>query len=482
MSSTRSTTDVSDSTVPSSRVFSRQSLSRRSLTKSAVVAGLGLAATGGLASWHALAQSAPPEGSLKVIVWGNAQDIDSQTTAVKKYMALFPQVKVEITQGDCGVSFPACKTLIAGGSMPDVFVPGIWGYNATVDQNVVEDIEPYIQQDGLAMTDFNPKAIESLKALRDGKLYGLPMGYNCQSLFFNQDMFDKAGIAYPPADGNYTWQDVRAWAKAMTLDGNGNSATAANFDASKITQWGFTTLAVTQGAAAYDNMLLAFGGSTMNLPDRQTCNLEHPDSIRAWQFIQDLIYTDTSTVGPDANQEQAGYLRWVTGQVAMQTGSHEQVGLVRDQNPTMRFDMAPLPKEKAGNATNVQYHIWSIYHGSKHKDLAWHLVRWLATDGATMGAPDGNSPLMSLIPVYKDAALGPAFLQKPGEPAHLKEAQLDPTAWPLCVYPTGDNQKTDEISGQDGWAPAFDDILANRKTAAEALAGINDKINAIMSQ
>lgn len=463
--------------VPASRL-----LSRRTVAKGAIAAGLGLTAASPFLRWHSLAQTDSPKGSLNVIVWGNAQDVDSQTTAVNKYMELFPRVKVAITQGDCGVSFPACKTLIAGGTMPDVFVPGIWDYNAMVNQDVVEDIEPYVQRDGLSLGDFNPKSVESIKALRDGKVYGLPMGYNCQSLFFNQDMFDKAGIAYPPADGSYTWQDVRTWAKQLTLDSNGNNADSPNFDAGKIVQWGFTTLAVTQGAAAYDNMLLAFGGSTMNLPDRQTCNLEHPDSIRAWQFIQDLIYVDKSTVGPDANQEQLGYLRWVTGQVAMQTGSHEQVGLVREQNPTMRFDMAALPKEKAGNATNVQYHIWSIYHGSKNKDLAWHLVRWLATDGATMGAPEGNAPLMGLIPAYKDVASGPAFLQKPGEPAHLKEAQLDPTQWPLCVYPTGYNQKTDEISGQDGWGPAFDDILADRKSAADALKGINDKINAIMSQ
>lgn len=275
---------------------------------------------------------------------------------------------------------------------------------------------------------------------------------------------------------------MRAWAKKLTLDQNGNNAESPNFDASKIKQWGITTLALSKTIPAFDYMMLAFGGSLMNLPDRQTCNIEHPDSIRTWQFIQDLIYVDKTHVDPNTNQEQAGYLRWVAGQVAIQTGSHEQVSLVHLQNPTMKFDMAALPGEKAGNATNVQYHIWSIYQGSKHKDIAWHLIRWLATDGSVMGAPGGNSPIMSLIPAYKDLAQGPAFLQKPGEPAHLKEAQIDPTSWKLCVYPTGYNQKTDEISGQDGWGPALDDVLAKKKTAAEAFAGLNDKINKIMRQ
>lgn len=462
-----------------------RSVSRRDIARGGLAAGLaltGLSGLTGFSRWQALAQTAPPEGSLTVIGWGNQQDIETQTNAINKYMELFPQVKVEFSQGDCGVDFAACRTLIAGGTMPDVFVPGIWNYNTMINSGVLEPIASYIEADGLATADFNPKAIESLQAISDGQLYGLPMGYNCQSLYYNTDMFDAAGLAYPDPTGNYTWDDVRAWAKKLTLDENGNTAESPDFDDSKITQWGITTLAIQKIIPSFDHMMLAFGGSLMTLPDRQTANLEHPDSIRAWQFIQDLIYVDKSHVGPDAYQEQAGYLRWVAGQVAIQTGSHEQVSLVAAQNPGMKFDMVALPKEKAGNATNVQYHIWSIYKETEKKENAWHLVRWLATEGSVMGNADGTAPIMSLIPAYGELASGPAFLTKPGEPAHLKEAQLDPTAWELCVYPTGYNQKTAEISGQDGWGPALDDIIANRKTAAEAFAGLNEKINNLMSQ
>ncbi len=258
-----------------------QKASRRAVAKGGLAAGLALAGAGTLSRWKALAQTPPPSGHITAIGWGNQQDIASQTAAVNKYMELFPQVKVDFSQADCGADFSACKTLIAGGNMPDVFVPGIWNYNTAANADVLEGVESYVQADGLNVADFNPKAIDSLKSLKDGKLYGLPMGFNCQSLYFNQDMFDKAGLAYPAADGSYTWDDVRAWAKKLTLDDKGNASDSPNFDASKITQWGITTLAITKGIPAFDHMLLAFGGSTMNLPDRQTCNLEHPDSIRA---------------------------------------------------------------------------------------------------------------------------------------------------------------------------------------------------------
>lgn len=320
--------------------------SRRSVLK-----GVGGAAAGGMLGHRQLTshgQEAPAEGRISITLWGNKQDVDSQRAAVAKYQELFPQVEIEVTEGGCGVAYADCKTLIAGGTMPDVFPPGIWNYNAMVNDDVVEDLEPYIQRDRLNLGDFNPKITEGLRALRDGKVYGLPMGFNMQSLFFNQDMFDAAGLTYPPADGNYTWQDLQGWAKKLTLDEDGNNAESAEFDPDRIAQWGFATLAVLPIAAAFDPVLLAFGGSTMSLPDRQSCNLEHPDSIRAWQFIQDLMWVDHSTVKPDANQEQAGYLRWVNGTVAMQQGSHEQVGLVREQNPSMRSTWPRCPRRRPG--------------------------------------------------------------------------------------------------------------------------------------
>lgn len=473
------------------------SLSRRQLLKIAGGAALGAAsgavrinagAAGGRAGRgpyliRASAQTDPPSGELSAIVWGNKNDVDSQKAAVAKYQELFPQVKVNLRQGDCGASFPECKTLIAGKTMPDVFVPGIWNYNAMVNAGALADLTEYIARDEIDLaTTYTPKVVEGLRSMKDGNVYGLPMGFNIQSMYFNTGMFDKAGLAYPPADGNYTWDDVRAWAKQMTLDENGNTPDSSDFDPKKTAQWGYSTLAAIPISPGYDPTLLAFGGSTMTLPDRQTCNLENPDSIRAWQFIQDMMWTDRSSVNPQVYQEEAGYLRWVGGKVAMQQGSHEQVLLVAERNKDMKFDMAPLPRDKAGNATVLQFHIWSIYEGSEKKDLAWHLIKWLAAEGSIEGAAGGNAPIMGLIPAYKDLANGPAFLQKPGEPAHLKEAQLDPASWPLCTYPTNYNQKTDEISGQDGFGPALTDIINNKKPAAEALAGINAKIDELMSR
>ena len=158
-----------------------------------------------------------PSGQLTVFMWGGPPDIDTYEAAIARYMDEFPNVEIElIDAAGCGASYAACKTLIAGGTMADVFVPGSWNYNAMANDGVLLDLGPLIDADpDLDLSDFHPVTIEAVTSLRDGAVVGLPMGFNIQSMWFNKDMFDAAGLAYPPADGDYTWEDVRAWAKTV---------------------------------------------------------------------------------------------------------------------------------------------------------------------------------------------------------------------------------------------------------------------------
>jgi multiple sugar transport system substrate-binding protein len=427
-----------------------------------------------------VAQDAGPSGQLTVFMWGGPPDIDTYEAAIANYREAFPDVEIELVDAaGCGASYAACKTLIAGGTMADVFVPGSWNYNAMANDGVLEDLTPLIESDpDLALEDFHPVTVEAVTSLRDGQVVGLPMGFNIQSLWYNRDMFDAAGLAYPPSDGDYTWDDVRDWATQLTLDGEGNTPAAADFDPARIDQWGFYNHFVWPWGNGYDPILFAFGGSAMTLPDRQSCNLEHPDSVRAWQFIQDLMWTDHSTMKPDAHAEQVGFLRWVGGQVAMQQGSFEQAKLVEDQNPGLNYDIAPLPRGDAGNATVIQVHMWSIFSGSANKDLAWHLVSWIATEGSV---GDFGS-IMTLIPAYQDFAQGEYFVGASYAPANTKAAQLDPLDWDLTTYPSMYNERTDQIQGSDGFGDALSAILNNKQSAEEALSGVCARVDAVMQE
>lgn len=427
--------------------------------------------------------TAAPSGKVTVQLWGGPPDIESLKAAFANFNKIYPDITIEVQVPNdaCGVSFAACKTLQATGSMPDVFVPGIWTYNSLADTGLLENLTPLMERDGVALADYEPVVAESMKALKDGQVYGLPMGMNVQNFYYNKDMFDKAGLAYPPANGDFTWEDVRAWSKKLTIDANGNTAESPDFDPKKITQWGFTPfIGFSAGTPQTTEAILrAYGGSVMTLPDRSKCNLDNKATLEGLQFIYDWMYTDHTMVTPADEQEQLGFLRWVAGQVAMQLLDHSQVPLVKANNPTLNYGITAAPKGPAGNATLIQTHIWSMYSGSKNKEAAWLLIKWLGTDGQLM--LHNGSTQMGLIPTYKKAYEGPVFLQNPGEPENLQAAQIDPLKWELVSFPSQYNAKADQISSADGFGAAIDAIRLGEKSPAEALVGVCEKVNTIMS-
>ena len=50
--------------------------------------------------------------------------------------------------------------------------------------------------------------------------YAVPFALVNTVLYFNKDMFDAAGIAYPTDD--WTWEEFREAAKKLTIDKNGD--------------------------------------------------------------------------------------------------------------------------------------------------------------------------------------------------------------------------------------------------------------------
>ncbi|MFC4306302.1 extracellular solute-binding protein [Cohnella boryungensis] len=51
-----------------------------------------------------------------------------------------------------------------------------------------------------------PTVSEYIRSIGSGRLYGLSNAYNSQALYYNKDLFDRAGVAYP-RDG-MNWEEV----------------------------------------------------------------------------------------------------------------------------------------------------------------------------------------------------------------------------------------------------------------------------------
>ena len=75
----------------------------------------------------------------------------------------------------------------------------------------------------------------------------IPFAVYPAALYYNKDLFDEAGLAYPPhkygekyADGSdWTFDKVKELGKILTVDKDGNDATMEGFDPENIEQFGY---------------------------------------------------------------------------------------------------------------------------------------------------------------------------------------------------------------------------------------------------
>jgi len=138
------------------------------------------------------------------------------------------------------------KTELASGTAPDIIGPvGVEGLNLFADQLL--DLKSLIASTGYTSTGVDPALVDFFNSLgQDGATVGLPFAVYPSYIFYNQDLFDEAGLAYPPTkvgdmyEGKpWDLEALRGLAMKLTVDKNGKDATEAGFDAENIVQWGF---------------------------------------------------------------------------------------------------------------------------------------------------------------------------------------------------------------------------------------------------
>lgn len=145
--------------------------------------------------------------------------------------------------------FDVLATEIAAGNAPDIVGPmGIRGRASF--PGVWLDLTDLIATNNYDLNDFDPALVDFYRLPGQGQL-GLPFAVYPSYITYNKDLFDEAGLAYPPSDFGQPYVDadgtekpwnidtLRDLATFLTVDANGNDATSPDFDPDNIIQWGF---------------------------------------------------------------------------------------------------------------------------------------------------------------------------------------------------------------------------------------------------
>lgn len=121
-------------------------------------------------------------------------------TLVKGFEKKYPKVKVKIKEYDSAQFQTLISSDLAAGSATDlIWVNAVKNATTWVDGGQLVDVSDVATAKGV-------RGLDEYKI--GGKAYALPYRYDAWVLFYNKDLFDKAGVKYP--DGTWTWDDYEA--------------------------------------------------------------------------------------------------------------------------------------------------------------------------------------------------------------------------------------------------------------------------------
>jgi multiple sugar transport system substrate-binding protein len=255
------------------------------------------------------------------------------------------------------------------------------------------DLTPHLQEYDLSV--FHPAALRQWQD-KDGNQFGLPVSVYAPILVYNRDLFDAAGIPYPPHGYGEPYADGEEWniekmeeiAILLTLDVNGRNPTHPDFNAQDIVQFGFTPqwLPLADIAALFGTDAVFDGSGPVSLTGVWSEAL-HWYHSGIWE--KHFIPNAEQIIGIDGNA-------FASGRVAM---AYSQTWYFCCIEPTIYWDLAALPSHNGRVTASLVSDGFGILDISPQPEAAVETLYYLVT------LPELNEHAQGL-PVLK--ALQPA--------------------------------------------------------------------------
>ena len=261
--------------------------------------------------------------TLTYMMWDPDQ-LEVEQAAIAEFEAANSGVKVEVEAMPPSDYWPKLSAMAAAGDLPDVFAMSSGFVKGWAAADNLADLSEVTS--GTDLSVFYEGALTP--GIVGGMKVAFPQNWVAPVLYFNRDMFDAAGVEYPQAD--WTYDDFRAAAKALTLDTNGDG---------QIDQWGHWLY----GRYSHvDTWVFRNGGRYLN---EDESGLELNDAaVNTLKFLTDLVLVDKVAPMP---QEMEGIRQqdvFPLGMSAMWVDGSWNIANVRSvADPSMNWGIAQVP-------------------------------------------------------------------------------------------------------------------------------------------
>lgn len=291
--------------------------------------------------------------------------------------------------------------------------------------------------------------------VESGPLMAMPAAGGVTALFYNKDIFDKAGMKYP--DSTWTYEDFHNAARKLT-----NSASNPN---EKV--WG---VLLDDGInTGIDTYIYSNGGAILS-DDKTKSRMADPKTVAVVQSYVDMVQKDHVAPPPDPSMSVGQ--KFMLGHAAMML--QFDVAKTELAHAHFKWDLCAPPKGAGGLADRQNGQAFGITRASQHPKESWELIKWIVTLPTQHGV---NDLFNSAMPVYKPLAYSSEFMS--GEPKCNRQALLDinSSGKVFTLITPGWQEWRDH-----GFIPNMQDMLAGRKSVADGCKAIDQKINEVLQR
>jgi len=310
----------------------------------------------------------PPPAKTEITAMYHGTSEDRRLKQVAAFNAKYPNITVKIEE--VPEDFPTkVFTLAAAGTLPDVvrvWEPHVLEFGRA---GQLRDLQPMIDGE----PDFQPEDFyESFYnfPVIGGERFGVADDWNGHIAYYNKDLFDEAGLAYPTVD--WTWDDHVEMARAIAKPDQ--------------QIWG-TGLYV--GWLHWNYKLIWQNGGQVYNADYTQCLLDSPAAAEGIQFWADLFRAGEIMPGPGGEEP---HVVFGAGRGGMTRSGSWELASYAEQD--FAWSIVPEPQNKE-RRTLLHTAFHTMPTTTEDTDSAWKFlnfvvsaegIRIVTTGGALIGA------------------------------------------------------------------------------------------------
>jgi multiple sugar transport system substrate-binding protein len=332
---------------------------------------------------------APPSGEVRGTIDFMTNQAAAPFAAVEAAVATFrqqhPLIEVRVTNVSAQYD-DRLRTLIAAGTPPDMFRAAGDAFASYYVLKSMLLLDPLFKRDKYDLTDFYPASLDQYKWA--GKQFGMPSDYGYRQIYYNVDLFQKAGLPLPPGEWNapgWTFDDFNRAARALTLRDPSNPSP----------QWGFTN-----PKASWQIWVYANGGRAIG-PTHDETWINKPETVEALQACQDLHAKWLTGQTDDEVKALPEAQAFTTGRGAMWQSSTATGTTTGRTISGFTWDVAPPPRGPKATGTRKTFgggSGWFLSSVTKSVEAAWQVYQhMLGKEAVSAMAGTGFAPIRKSV-------------------------------------------------------------------------------------